>query len=109
LALAALPVDRSGEVRPQPPAGALEAGLEGQALALYQDAMRALRGGRQRDALPLLRQVRALCFRVYVSGPSAAPLRRQAYRQFVRALYAEEEVQELSEIERQLERMQDRL
>lgn len=108
-ATVALPVDRGAEVRPQPPAGALEAELPSPALPLYQDAMRALRAGRQRDALSLLRQARAHCYRAYVSGPLSAPARRRAYRHLIRTLYAEEEVQELGDIERQLERLGDRL
>lgn len=101
-------VDQSVEVRPAPPPGALELGIQGEVGQRYLQAMRAVRAGRLREALEQLHPARALAFQAWIAGPGGEA-RRQAYRQFVRLRYAEEQVQELTEIERQLERLGDRL
>jgi hypothetical protein len=92
------------EVRAQPPAGALETGMSGDILRLYGGAMAAAQAGSLREALPLLREARALCHRQLLHGPTPRVL---AYRHLQRALYAEEEITELLEVDRRLQRLRD--
>lgn len=94
------------ELLPPPPRGALEHGLSGPRAARYAQAVRALRAGDQREALSALREARALAYRELEEGPTERVL---AYRHFVRLVFLEEQVSELIDLERHMERERERL
>ncbi len=101
--------DHVAEVTPRPPAGSLEAGLFAAASPIfprYTAAIAAIRADRHTDALPLLREARALAFRELQAGPAPRPL---SYRNFVRLLYTEEQQMELVDIERLISRQSEAL
>lgn len=106
-----IPTDREVQVSPQPPRGALELGLLSRSPAgpTYAAALRLLRDGRGRDALALLRVARAQAYRAYDESRGGAPERRGLFRHFIRLTYAEELVAELTERDRQLQRLRDHL
>lgn len=88
-----------------PPTGALEAQMTGDVLSYYTLAMLAARDGNFRRSLPLLREARALSYRVLQNGPLP---RRLALRHFIRAAYVEEQLSELTVVEEQIARPLDR-
>lgn len=101
-----LPVDHAVELMAPPPRGALEAGLQGEVGAAYADVMRATRVGRFRDALSSAHKARALAYRAVQAGPTPRLL---AQRHLARALYVEEQLGELVDLDRHLERQRDKL
>jgi hypothetical protein len=101
-----LQTDGAFELLPPPPRGALEYGLSGPRAARYAQAVRALRAGDQREALSALREARALAYRELEEGPTDRVL---AYRHFVRLVFLEEQVSELIDLERHMEREKERL